>query len=32
MAEPKNPFCLNKLKSEYYEHEVDRVQRSQEGF
>jgi hypothetical protein len=20
MAEPKNPYCLNKLKSEYYEH------------
>jgi hypothetical protein len=32
MAEPKNPYCLNKLKSEYYEYERDRVQRSQEGF
>jgi hypothetical protein len=32
MTEPKNPYCLNKLKSEYYEHKGDRVQRSQEGF
>jgi hypothetical protein len=32
MTEPNNPYCLNKLKSEYYEHEKDRVQRSQEGF
>jgi hypothetical protein len=32
MAEPKNPYCLSNLKSEYYEHERDRVQRSQEGF
>jgi hypothetical protein len=32
MAEPKNPYCLNKFESEYYEHEGDRVWRSQEGF
>jgi hypothetical protein len=32
MAEPKNPYYLNKLKSEYYEHERDLVQISQEGF
>jgi hypothetical protein len=32
MEEPKNPYCLNKLKSEYYEHGGDRVQISQEGF
>jgi hypothetical protein len=32
MAEPKTPYCLNKLKSEYYEHERDCVQISQEGF
>jgi hypothetical protein len=32
MEEPKNTYCLNKLKSEYYEHKIDRVQRSQEGF
>jgi hypothetical protein len=32
MEEPKNPYCLNKSKCEYYEHERDRAQRFQEWF